>query len=269
MFLAEGSVTGMITEKVPESWQELQEWTAQILRECGWAAETGVTVQTVRGSVEIDVLAIESVQGREYKTLIECKNWKRRVSKNVVHGFRTVVADTGANSGYIVSKAGFQSGAYEAAANTNVKLMSWHEFQEVFEDQWYWTHFVNQVNEVLDPLCSYLEPLPAMIHWDEYLDEPDVAHLKDMYHRHLPLGALILLLHPVMATAHWGKTRVILPIGDRVKDYGNLPEALTSQIGYREFFEQLVEYSLPILAEFQSYRDIALERKKAAAANTA
>jgi restriction system protein len=160
----------MITEKHPESWQQLQESTAQILRECGWTAETEVKVSTVRGTAEIDVFAIEMVQGREYKVLFECKNWTARVPQNMVHGFRTVMTDVGANTGYIISKAGFQAGAYEAAANTNIRLLSWTEFQEVFEDQWYWTYLTQQADEdkVLDPLCSYLEPLPAMIHWDAY-----------------------------------------------------------------------------------------------------
>lgn len=254
----------MITEKSPESWQQLQEWTAQILRECGWAAETEVKVNTVRGMAEIDVYAMETVQGREYKTLVECKNWKARVPQNVVHGFRTVMADVGANTGYIISKAGFQAGAYEAAANTNVKLLSWTEFQEVFEDQWYWTCLSQQAHEVLDPLCSYLEPLPAMIHWDSYLNESEIDRLKEMYHRHFPLGALIMALQPFMAMLPGRKERIRLPLGDRAKDYGDLPDALTSRTGYREFFDELVKHALPILAEFQSFRDLALERKKAA-----
>lgn len=32
--------------------------------------------------------------------------WRSRVPQNVIHGFRTVLADIGANVGYIVSMAG-------------------------------------------------------------------------------------------------------------------------------------------------------------------
>jgi hypothetical protein len=254
----------MITEKSPESWQQLQECKAQILRECGWTAETEIKVRMVRGTAKIDVFAIETVQGREYKTLIECKNWTTRVPQNVVHGFRAVMADIGANTGYIISRAGFQAGAYEAAANTNIRLLSWAEFQEVFEDQWYWTYLTRQAYEVLDPLCSYLEPLPAMIHWDSYLNEGEVARLKEMYHQHFPLGALIFALQPFMAMLPGRKERIRLPLGDRARDYGDLPESLTSRTSYREFFDDLVKYALPILAEFQSFRDLAFERKGAA-----
>jgi hypothetical protein len=52
---------------------------------------------------------------------IECKNWRKKVPRSVVHGFRTVVGDSGANWGAIVSLHGFQSGAYEAARYSNVR----------------------------------------------------------------------------------------------------------------------------------------------------
>lgn len=251
----------MITEKTPSDWQQLQDWTAQILRECGWKAETEVAVKLVRGSAEIDVLATESVQGREYKALVECKNWRSRVPQAVVHAFRTVMSDVGANIGYIVSSAGFQEGAYEAAANTNVKLLTWTEFQEAFEEQWYMTHFTHAVSDNLDSLCSYLEPIPAMVHWDQYLGSSDIARLKQMYHQHFALGALILCMLP-STVAYRKDARVVLPLGDRAKEYGDLPGSITSQTGYREFLEELIAYSLPILSEFRSYRDLAMKRKK-------
>lgn len=252
---------GLITKNEPATWQELQTWTAQILIECGIQAQTEVTIDTVRGRVEIDVLATENVQGREHTVLVECKNWSAKVPQTVVHGFRTVVHDIGANVGYIVSKAGFQSGAFEAAANTNIRLLTWWEFQDAFVDQWYWNHLSNQAYEQLDGLCSYLEPIPAMSAWDMYLDEHDVNRLKEMYQQHVPLGVLIFALQPFMAMLPGRKERIRLPLGDRAGEYGNLPEILTAQAGYREFFDELVEYSKPILAEFRSYRDKAFAKK--------
>ncbi len=170
------------------------------------------------------------------------------------------MADVGANTGYIISRAGFQAGAYKAAANTNVRLLSWTEFQELFEDQWYWTHLTRQVHDVLDGLCSYLEPLPAMMHWDSYLNEGETDRLKELYHQHAPLGMLIMALQPYMFRF---KERVRLPLGDHAKHYGDLPESVTSRTGYREFFDELVQHALPILREFQSFRELAFERKKA------
>ena len=100
-----------------------------------------------------------------------------------------------------------------------------------------------------------------MIHWDDYLDEGEIARLKEMYRQHFPLGALIMALQPFRAMLPGRRDRIRLPLGDRAKDYGDLPDPLTSCIGYREFFDALKDYSLPILAEFQSFRDIAFERK--------
>ena len=140
-------------------------------------------------------------------------------------------------------------------------MLSWDEFQEAFEDQWYSTHLTQQVHEVLDPLCSYLEPLPAMMHWDSYLHEGEIARLKEMYHQHFSLGSLIMHMQPYLVRWYG---RVPLPIGDRARDYGGLPVSVTSRTGYREFFDELVKHALPTLAEFKSFRDLAFERKKAA-----
>jgi hypothetical protein len=259
----------MITEKIPSDWRELQNWTAQILRECGWTADTEVTIELARGKANIDVLATEHIQGRNYLTLIECKHWSSPVPQTVAHSFRTIVADAGANAGYIVSKAGFQSGAYEAVGHSNVKLLTWEEFQAAFEEQWYWSHFVKTVEQVLDPLCSYLEPLPAMAAWDKYLDKEHVDRLVALYRENFQLGALIMAMHPVQGMFPGRRGRVILPLGDRTKEYGNLPEGLFALTGYREFFDALTNHALPLLDEFRSYRDMALEKKKQAEPNAA
>ena len=108
----------MITIEVPKTWQDLQRETARILEECGFTVEIEKKIQTVRGEVEIDVYAEEEVKGRKYTILVECKHWKSRVPQSVIHGFRTVVSDIGANVGYIVSLTGFQSGSFSASEMT-------------------------------------------------------------------------------------------------------------------------------------------------------
>jgi hypothetical protein len=257
----------VITEKEPENWQQLQEWCAQILLECGWEAETEVTVDLVRGQAEIDVLATETIRGREYKTLIECKNWANRVPQHVVHSFRTVVADVGANVGYIVSRAGFQSGAYQAAEHTNVKLLTWHEFQEIFEQQWYWEFLTRYVVEHLEPLGDYLEPIPAMVRWDKYLDQESLERLKQLYQEHQPLSVLIMSLTPYIGMLNGQSKRLELPLGNSAKYYSSLPESICEKTGYREFIAELEEYCTPILNEFRRFRDIAYAQRDAAAAD--
>ena len=125
----------LIEGDAPTRWQELESKVAQILGECGYEVEVQKNVQLARGDVNIDVWADD--HGSPSNIIaVECKHWSTAVTKNVVHAFRTVVGDSGANTGLIVSSAGFQDGAVEAAAYSNVRLVDWDEFQEMFVARW-------------------------------------------------------------------------------------------------------------------------------------
>ncbi len=255
-----------ITEQEPATWQDLQNDTAQILEECGFNTEVETVVATARGNVELDVYAKEIVRGREYTTIVECKNWTSRVPQAIVHGFRTVVADIGANSGYIVSKAGFQAGCFDVIENTNIKLFTWEEFQLEFLDQWYRTFFMRQVEERLDPLCSYLEPFPAMTAWDAHSTNAEIEEMKTMYQKHSPLCSLIMSMHPVQEMMsnmnNINDIKVTLPLDERIGEYYNeFDQALLNTSGYREFLDLMDDHCTPILNQFREYRDLALARK--------
>jgi len=43
----------------------------------------------------------------------------------------------GASTGFIVSKRGFQKGAYEAAQYTNINLVTFEELQHLYGDEWF------------------------------------------------------------------------------------------------------------------------------------
>ena len=47
-----------------------------------------------------------------------------------------MVADSGAQAGFIVSEVGFQKGARDAVHKSNVTLLTWSEFQELFYERW-------------------------------------------------------------------------------------------------------------------------------------
>lgn len=68
--------------------------------------------------------------------LCECKFWKRAAPQEIVHAFRTVLVDVGAHRGFIISSSGFQEGAYAAARNTNIDLLTFAELQAIFADRW-------------------------------------------------------------------------------------------------------------------------------------
>ncbi len=124
----------------PITWRELEEIVAQILDECGMGVESPKIVETVRGSVEVDLFASDDATTPDSVYLCECKHWDSNVPRAIVHAFRTVVSDSGANTGLVVSKLGFQPGAIDAARPSNIRLLSWPEFQDLFAERWFLNH---------------------------------------------------------------------------------------------------------------------------------
>lgn len=110
-------------------WYQFQEDICSYFISIGANAETNVTVQGVRTTHDIDILIKTKYLGEDLTWIIEAKKWKSRVNKLQVLGLRTIADDIGADRAFIISEAGFQSGAYEAAENTNVKLKTYEELK--------------------------------------------------------------------------------------------------------------------------------------------
>jgi hypothetical protein len=125
-----------VFDRDPASWEELQNMTGQLFEEMGCEVAIGKQVENVRGAKEIDVFVRDTAIIPSAVYLCECKLWKRRVPREVVHSFRTVIADIGAQRGFIISGLGFQAGAFEAAMNTNIDLITFSELQKMFVDRW-------------------------------------------------------------------------------------------------------------------------------------
>ncbi len=112
-------------------WRDLQHKVVSILHICGCESDVERTIETVRGKVDVHVHVIDSTTSPKLTYLCECKHWSSAVPKIVVHSFRTVVSDYGAHVGFLISRNGFQSGAYEGAQNSNIRLVNWFEFQDL------------------------------------------------------------------------------------------------------------------------------------------
>lgn len=179
-----------ITNAHPTSWKGLQEEVARILRECDFRVEEPRTLDTVRGTVEIDVFAEEIVHGRKHMILCECKHWKSGVPKNTIHAFRTVVSDIGANVGYIIASKGFQSGASPAAAMTNLKLVTWDEFQAVFEETWLRTHWRKQTDD-LWRLMVYFADEDCGEDYIAVVADADKDELRALFEKYFAFGWFI------------------------------------------------------------------------------
>lgn len=105
-------------------WNDYQEEAAALFRSMGLDAKTNVTMNGVRTNHDIDVVVKSHHAGFDVTWLVECKHWKKPVSKLHVLALREIVADLGSDRGILLCEAGFQSGAVEAANLTNVQVTS-------------------------------------------------------------------------------------------------------------------------------------------------
>ncbi len=87
----------MIEIPEPKEWKSLQSGFCRIFNEIGLHAEENKLIITPRGSVSLDVFAIDigSVDSIQY--VVECKNWKNSIPQSVVHAFTTIMHEVGAN----------------------------------------------------------------------------------------------------------------------------------------------------------------------------
>ena len=115
-------------------WKDYQEEVAEFFKSLGFSAETDKRIDGVRTMHDIDVLVTSSMSGFDIKWLVECKAWQSKVNKLHVIGLRQIVIDAGADRGIILSEAGFQSGAFEAANLTNVQVTSLEQLRAETSD---------------------------------------------------------------------------------------------------------------------------------------
>src|ERR1700730_10495434 len=112
-----------------DNWQEYQEEVASFFRSVGLEATTNFTVQGVRTSHDVDVFVKSHHVGFDVVWIVECKQWKNKVSKLHVLALREIVTDVGADRGILLAESGFQSGAVEAAKLTNVYVTSFADLR--------------------------------------------------------------------------------------------------------------------------------------------
>ncbi|TIL42769.1 restriction endonuclease [Mesorhizobium sp.] len=245
----------LITAHVPETWEQLEELVTAILGECGMQATRQVTINLPRGNVDVDVFAEESVDGIVHRIICECKYWKANIPKEIVHAFRTVMQETGANRGYIVSRAGFQKGAYEAAQATNIELVTFAEFQERYFDKWF-KNRIWAVENSIGNFNTYYEPLgpPG---WAKLATDEERAAYESVLDKYLFAG---LTLHPFSPYLGLRGTYHAPPMPF---DFTNMEEggvAVPAEIkaaqGYRELLTVLENYARKGLRELRAVNPV-------------
>lgn len=142
----------------PENWHDLQEKVSSILNQVGFDSTTNKVIKTPRGEVEIDVYAVDPYSIDKIIYVIECKNWETKIPQTVIHSFTTVISETGANVGYIISKEGFQKGAYDYSNHTSITNLTFKEFQIKYSKMWVANYFIREIEQQSDSLIQYTEP---------------------------------------------------------------------------------------------------------------
>ncbi len=105
-------------------WRHYQEATAEVFRRLGCNARVEHQAQGARATHNVDVYATFVRSGIPCTWVIECKHWKRRVTKEKVMALRGIIDDLGADRGILISEEGFQAGAHDAARGTNITLIT-------------------------------------------------------------------------------------------------------------------------------------------------
>lgn len=148
----------MIDSPYPTDWKELQVGVCQLFQDIGLTAFTEKVLTTPRGVVEVDVYAIDEASVDKIKYIAECKNWQTAIPKTVVHALTTVMHETGANIGFIVSQKGLQPGAEAYTESTNIIGLTYLELQQRYFPAWWERYFCPNLGDAADVLMDYVEP---------------------------------------------------------------------------------------------------------------
>jgi hypothetical protein len=204
---------------------------------------------SLRDSFNVDVYARDDTQP-PHVIFVECKNWGKKVPQSVVHCVRSQVADGGANTGMIVSRHGFQTGAHQAAKQSNILLLGWEGFQRMFVDRWYTRYMAPQLSDAAGPLLEYTEPVNSRIlRKTGCLPGEKAERLLELRKRHYGLGAgLMPLWHDPFGGA---ATPPRLPLRTTVShSAADLPPDVLDAAALRPLMDELIVRFADSISEF-------------------
>jgi hypothetical protein len=255
-------MTKQITNRIPEGGDELETLVAEILEECGLSVKHQAVLHLPRGVVTVDVLAQETIESITYQIICECKNWSTNVPQEKVHAFRTVIIESGANRGYIISRTGFQSGAIEAARSTNIELVTFAEFQAIFFDKWI-KNCTWAIERDVGDINTYYEPfgIPGM---NKLTDEGEKETYYNVWLKYLFVGLILPLFSPYLRKFQ-PHPYPDLPLD--LKQYQDkgvvVPQDIAEATSYRELLALLQVYAKTGLEEMRAINPITRDKAPA------
>jgi len=235
-------LSGNIFDTNPRDWRDLQDHVAKVFREIGCVdVKTPYKLLGVRTTKEVDVYAVDGSVVPSMTIACECKYWESAVPQGVVLEFRSVLEDSGVNRGFIISKFGFQSGAFDAARNTPVVLENFDGFMNLFFDKWL-TAMSLRLRDVSDRLFPFFD-----IYWFESL--PALPEHKIQLFDQLRSDYRVLLTAARIVDG----TKVPVSIGIVARNPEIIMPLKALRIAsYRQFFDVLFSMAERALADFCS-----------------
>lgn len=241
----------MLISSPPTDWKALQAEVARILSECGMETEVEHPLPLVRGQADIDVYAVDRDNQPPIIYACECKHWASAVPQTIVHAFRQVVTDAGANCGLLIAKSGFQSGAYEAADKSNVKLLTWEQFNSIFAERWVDNHLRPTLESINEPLVDYTEEMNTkVIRHTMPFDDSRRTQFAGLRERHGALAFFSLTIYRLWGAPH----SLALPLRVSSPHLAKaLPAEVVDEKMLRPLLERLIKHIESALEEFDTF----------------
>src|SRR5690606_23782735 len=92
--------------------------------------EHNVKLNGSDGTRQIDVLVSSESVGIKFLTIIECRDFKNKLSISSIDGFHSKLVDVKANKGIIISRKGFSSKAISKAKRLGISLCTADETEK-------------------------------------------------------------------------------------------------------------------------------------------
>jgi hypothetical protein len=249
----------MIDDPLPQDWRALQSGVCRLFNEVGLTANVEVACTTPRGQVTVDVHAVDERSVDRIQYIVECKNWNAPIPQSVVHSFTTVMHETGANIGFIVSRHGLQSGALQYTQNTNIQGLTYLQLQQRYYQAWWEGHFSIALGDAGDDLLQYVEPINSLRERiaEAELDSLQYGRFTSMVDKYAVL-AMFTSMHNMgryvnLRTSTFKTPALVRPrsVDDLMNVYkGIAPDFHTEATTMRGFLEDMVQYLRRVTDQF-------------------
>jgi hypothetical protein len=152
--------------------------------------------------------------------------------------------ETGGSQGYMISRTGFQSGAFEASRATNIQLVTYEEFQERFFTKWF-NNRIWAIENAIGNINVYYEPGPCgRCGYHLLKDDQERAAYDAVWNKCYFAGMMLSSFSPYL---HLSGSYPIPPLPfdvHKLEENGFLvPEDIKATIGYRELLAALERYA--------------------------